>query len=202
VDASGQPRRVIFHLADATVPACLRTARVAWAGRPADVHSHQKLSGITRGHRGPGRSVDVFYAASCSAMRERPLLSDLRCVVYRSAGRSSPWTSLGLLIASIRATAPEPPTAPSFAPSQSCWLAFATKPPLGLLAQSRLHAVDHDRADANGARAPSKRETCSLGWSIGHCHLPCPNSGETRPSPAKRHPKSTVHGWRDNQVVG
>ena len=82
-----------------------------------------------------GRSVDVFYAASCSA------------------GRSSPWTSLGLLIASIRATAPERARQhPSF-PTSS--FAFATKPPLGLLAQSRLHAVDHDRADANGAIAPS-----------------------------------------------
>ena len=128
----------------------------------------------------------MFYAASCSAMRERPLLSDLRCVVYRSRRQvDGPWTSLGLLIASIRATAPEPPTAPSFP-----ILHLRSQLNLGLLAQSRLHAVDHDRADANGARAPSKRETCSLGWSIGHCHLPCPNSGETRPSPAKRHPKS------------
>ena len=88
VDASGQPRRVIFHLADATVPACLRTARVAFAGHPADVHLPGKSSeGLSRGHLGgAGPSVDVFAAASCSA------------------GGSSPCTYLlGLLVASIRA---------------------------------------------------------------------------------------------------
>ena len=152
VDASGQPRRVIFHLADATVPACLRTARVAFAGRPADVHLPGKSSeGLSRGH---------LRAA---------LARRLTCSLLRAAAPAGRVPVLTYLVFSSHRSAPD---------STRSLLFLALASPS---ASSPLHAVDHQPTQprktsvtAPRARGPhlSGRPLCETSSSLSRSDIP------------------------------